>query len=38
MVPHHIEWRETLPRNPNGKYDRPLLARELKALFGADAS
>jgi acyl-CoA synthetase (AMP-forming)/AMP-acid ligase II len=38
MVPHHIEWRETLPRNPNGKYDRPLLARELKTLFGADAS
>ena len=34
MVPHHIEWRDALPRNPNGKYDRPLLARELQQLFG----
>jgi acyl-CoA ligase (AMP-forming) (exosortase A-associated) len=33
MVPHHIDWRESLPRNPNGKYDRALLARELKNLF-----
>jgi acyl-CoA ligase (AMP-forming) (exosortase A-associated) len=33
MVPHHIEWRDTLPRNPNGKYDRPRLAAELKTLF-----
>lgn len=33
MVPHHIEWRESLPRNPNGKYDRPKLAAELKTLF-----
>jgi acyl-coenzyme A synthetase/AMP-(fatty) acid ligase len=32
MVPHHIEWRETLPRNPNGKYDRPRLAAEMKGL------
>ena len=37
MVPHHIEWRESLPRNPNGKYDRPKLAAELKDLF-AEAS
>jgi acyl-CoA synthetase (AMP-forming)/AMP-acid ligase II len=37
MVPLHVEWRETLPRNPNGKYDRPLLAAVLRALF-ADAS
>ena len=22
MVPHRIEWREALPRNPNGKIDR----------------
>jgi acyl-CoA ligase (AMP-forming) (exosortase A-associated) len=36
MVPLHVEWRETLPRNPNGKYDRPRLAAELHALF-ADA-
>jgi acyl-coenzyme A synthetase/AMP-(fatty) acid ligase len=33
MVPHHIDWREALPRNPNGKYDRSLLATELKNLF-----
>jgi acyl-CoA ligase (AMP-forming) (exosortase A-associated) len=37
MVPHHIEWRETLPRNPNGKYDRTRLAAELKSLFAAGA-
>lgn len=33
MLPHHIEWRDDLPRNPNGKYDRPRLATELKHLF-----
>jgi acyl-CoA ligase (AMP-forming) (exosortase A-associated) len=33
MVPHHVEWREFLPRNPNGKYDRPKLAAEMKSLF-----
>jgi acyl-coenzyme A synthetase/AMP-(fatty) acid ligase len=37
MVPAHIEWRSTLPRNPNGKYDRPLLATEMKHLFPTDA-
>ncbi len=26
MVPARIEWLEELPRNPNGKFDRPLLA------------
>jgi acyl-CoA ligase (AMP-forming) (exosortase A-associated) len=36
MVPHHIEWRDALPRNPNGKYDRPKLAAELADLFGAE--
>lgn len=35
MVPQKIEWREVLPRNPNGKYDRPRLAAELRGLFGA---
>jgi acyl-CoA ligase (AMP-forming) (exosortase A-associated) len=35
MVPLHIEWRDSLPRNPNGKFDRPKLAAELKHLFGA---
>jgi acyl-CoA ligase (AMP-forming) (exosortase A-associated) len=29
MVPARIEWRESLPRNPNGKYDRTKLAAEL---------
>lgn len=33
MVPHHVEWRESIPRNPNGKYDRPRLVAELKELF-----
>jgi acyl-coenzyme A synthetase/AMP-(fatty) acid ligase len=35
MVPQHVEWREALPRNPNGKYDRPRLAAELKELFSS---
>jgi acyl-CoA ligase (AMP-forming) (exosortase A-associated) len=34
MVPLHVEWRESLPRNPNGKFDRPRLAGELESLFG----
>ena len=29
MVPRSIEVRPQLPRNPNGKFDRALLAREL---------
>ncbi len=33
MVPHHVQWRESLPRNPNGKYDRAGLAAELKEAF-----
>ena len=33
MIPSHIEWRESIPRNPNGKYDRPRLAAELAGLF-----
>jgi acyl-CoA ligase (AMP-forming) (exosortase A-associated) len=35
MVPTHVEWRDSLPRNPNGKFDRTLLASELKTLFAA---
>ncbi len=35
MVPARIEWRESLPRNPNGKYDRSGLAREFAELFTA---
>jgi acyl-coenzyme A synthetase/AMP-(fatty) acid ligase len=37
MVPQQVQWRDTLPRNPNGKYDRPKLAAELKHLFAASA-
>jgi acyl-CoA ligase (AMP-forming) (exosortase A-associated) len=33
MVPAKIEYRDALPRNPNGKYDRPRLASELKEIF-----
>lgn len=38
MVPTRIEWRERLPRNPNGKYDRAGLAAELKELFASGAA
>jgi len=33
MVPHRIEWLEELPRNPNGKFDRPLLAAQFRDLL-----
>jgi acyl-CoA ligase (AMP-forming) (exosortase A-associated) len=33
MVPLAIEWRASLPRNPNGKFDRTHLRRELGARF-----
>jgi acyl-coenzyme A synthetase/AMP-(fatty) acid ligase len=33
MVPQRIEWLEALPRNPNGKFDRPALAARYKATF-----
>jgi acyl-CoA synthetase (AMP-forming)/AMP-acid ligase II len=36
MVPLAIEWRESLPRNPNGKFDRTLLRRELDNCFAGD--
>lgn len=29
MVPAIVEWRKDLPRNPNGKYDRTGLRREI---------
>ncbi|MEZ5515413.1 MAG: acyl-CoA ligase (AMP-forming), exosortase A system-associated [Steroidobacteraceae bacterium] len=35
MVPQHVDWRDELPRNPNGKFDRPLLATQLRDQFGA---
>jgi acyl-CoA ligase (AMP-forming) (exosortase A-associated) len=33
MVPLRIEWEEELPRNPNGKFDRPLLATRYRELL-----
>jgi len=33
MVPLAVEWRETLPRNANGKFDRALLRQELAHRF-----
>jgi acyl-coenzyme A synthetase/AMP-(fatty) acid ligase len=36
-LPAKIDWREELPRNPNGKYDRSRLATELRDLFTAAA-
>jgi acyl-coenzyme A synthetase/AMP-(fatty) acid ligase len=32
MVPSRVEWRDFIPRNPNGKYDRQKLAAELADL------
>ena len=34
MVPHHIAWLPELPRNPNGKFDRPALAAQFREVFG----
>ena len=37
MVPARVTVREgSLPRNPNGKIDRKLMAHEMRDLFGAD--
>jgi acyl-CoA synthetase (AMP-forming)/AMP-acid ligase II len=34
MLPNHIVFRQgSLPRNPNGKIDRKLLAQELQNVF-----
>jgi len=35
MVPQRIEWLDVLPRNPNGKFDRPALAARCKTVFEA---
>jgi acyl-coenzyme A synthetase/AMP-(fatty) acid ligase len=37
MVPAHVEWRDALPRNANGKIDRPALAAAVATLFGETA-
>ncbi len=34
MVPAHVEWREALPKNANGKFDRAKLGAEFKTLYG----
>ncbi|MGH8642720.1 MAG: AMP-binding enzyme, partial [Burkholderiales bacterium] len=37
MVPARVTVREgSLPRNPNGKIDRKLMAHEMRNLFGAE--
>jgi acyl-CoA ligase (AMP-forming) (exosortase A-associated) len=33
MVPLTVRWQDELPRNPNGKFDRPRLAAEVRELF-----
>jgi acyl-CoA ligase (AMP-forming) (exosortase A-associated) len=38
MLPLRIEWRDTLPRNPNGKYDRTLLRGEFQQSFAGERS
>ena len=37
MVPHRVEWLSELPRNPNGKFDRPALAMRVRDCFGGSA-
>jgi len=34
MVPAHIEYRDSVPRNQNSKYDRLKVTQELEQLFG----
>jgi acyl-coenzyme A synthetase/AMP-(fatty) acid ligase len=36
MVPAHVELRDALPRNPNGKIDRKLLQQSLITLFESE--
>lgn len=38
MIPHEVIFKAALPRNPNGKIDRKLLAQELNALFSTEHS
>jgi acyl-CoA ligase (AMP-forming) (exosortase A-associated) len=37
MVPHTVHWLPELPRNPNGKFDRPRLANEVRDLFASQS-
>jgi acyl-CoA ligase (AMP-forming) (exosortase A-associated) len=34
MLPAHVEWHDALPRNANGKIDRPALAAACTERFG----
>jgi acyl-CoA ligase (AMP-forming) (exosortase A-associated) len=36
MLPLKVEWRESLPRNPNGKYDRAKLRGEFQSAFASE--
>jgi len=36
MVPLHFAWVASLPRNPNGKYDRAALATQSQTLFAPE--
>jgi acyl-CoA ligase (AMP-forming) (exosortase A-associated) len=36
MVPLRVEWLANLPRNPNGKFDRPALAARVCDYFGTN--
>jgi acyl-CoA synthetase (AMP-forming)/AMP-acid ligase II len=36
MLPLKVEWREALPRNPHGKYDRAKLRGEFQSAFAAE--
>ena len=38
MLPAHVTWRDSLPRNPNGKIDRKRLSLELVSLFEGTAT
>lgn len=35
MQPRSIVWRDSLPRNPNGKLDRPAITAAARAELGA---
>jgi acyl-CoA ligase (AMP-forming) (exosortase A-associated) len=37
MVPARIEWLDVLPRNPNGKFDRPAIASKYRSTFEGTA-
>lgn len=36
MVPHSIQWKDSLPHNANGKLDRPAMTSEFADLFQSE--